>query len=149
MKKTRNFRHVRFTLLLLAGSLCVGRLTAQAGEPVSAGKFTLPFEVRWGQAILPAGDYTYTLNSATFSGVVTVRGNSKAVMILVGSVEQRKISDQSHLTVLRTAVGGRVRSLYLGHLGLEFNYPIPKADQQFTAEEPVHIQRVPVYLAAK
>ena len=88
MKKTRNFRHVRFTLLLLAGSLCVGRLTAQAGEPVSAGKFTLPFEVRWGQAILPAGDYTYTLNSATFSGVVTVRGNSKAVMIFVGTVSQ-------------------------------------------------------------
>ena len=88
MKKTRNFRLVRFTLLLLAGSLCVGRLTAQAGEPVSAGKFTLPFEVRWGQAILPAGDYTYTLNSATFSGVVTVRGNSKAAMISVGSVSQ-------------------------------------------------------------
>jgi len=78
MKKTRNFRLARFTLLLLAGSLCVGRLTAQAGEAVSAGKFTLPFEVRWGQAILPAGDYTYTLNSATFSGVLTVRGNSKA-----------------------------------------------------------------------
>ena len=52
MKKTPNFRLARFTLLLLAGSLCVGRVTAQAGEPVSAGKFTLPFEVRWGQAVL-------------------------------------------------------------------------------------------------
>ena len=41
MKKTRYFRLVRFTLLLLTGSLCVGRLTAQAGEAVSAGKFTL------------------------------------------------------------------------------------------------------------
>jgi len=51
--------------------------------------------------------------------------------------------------VLHTGVGGRVQSLYLGHLGLEVNYPIPKAEQQFTAEEPVHILRVPVYLAAK
>ena len=66
MKKTRYFRLVRFTLLLLTGSLCVGRLTAQAVDAVSAGKFTLLFEVRWGQAILPAGDDTYTLNSATF-----------------------------------------------------------------------------------
>ena len=149
MKRSPNFQARRFTLLLLTGSLCVGRLTAQAGEAVSAGKFTLPFEVRWGQAILPAGDYTYTLNSTTLAGILTVRGNSKAAMILVGSVEQRKISDQSHLTVLHTGVGGRVQSLYLGHLGLEFNYPIPKAEQQFTAEEPVHIQRVPAYLAAK
>ena len=37
----------------------------------------------------------------------------------------------------------------LGTSVLEFNYPLPKAEQQFTAEEPVHIQRVPVYLAAK
>ena len=86
MKKSGNFRLVRFTFPLPAGSLCVERLTAQAD--VAAGKFTLPFEVRGGQAILPAGHYTWTLNSATFSGVRTVRGNSKAVMILVGSVSQ-------------------------------------------------------------
>jgi hypothetical protein len=55
MKKTPDFKLVTFTLLLLTGSLCVGRLTAQAAEAVSAGKFTLPFEVRGGQAILPAG----------------------------------------------------------------------------------------------
>jgi len=63
MKKSGNFRLVRPSRSP-AGSLCVGRLTAQAD--VAAGKFTLPFEVRWGQAILPAGDDTYTLNSATF-----------------------------------------------------------------------------------
>jgi len=91
MKKTPNFKLVTFTLLLLTGSLCVGRLTAQAVDAVSAGKFTLPFEVRGGQAILSAGHYTWTLNSATFSGVRTVRGNSKAVMILVGSVSLRPI----------------------------------------------------------
>jgi hypothetical protein len=48
MKKTPDFEPVRFTLLLVAGSLCVGRLTAQAAATVSAGKFTLPSEVRWG-----------------------------------------------------------------------------------------------------
>ena len=88
MKKTPDFEPVRFTLLLVAGSLCVGRLTAQAAATVSAGKFTLPSEVRWGQPILPAGDYTHTLNSATFFSLLTVRGNSKAAMILVVSVSQ-------------------------------------------------------------
>ena len=74
MKKTPNFEPVRFTLLVVAGSLCAGRLTAQAADTVSAGKFTLPSEVRWGQPILPAGDYTHTLNSATFFSLLTVRG---------------------------------------------------------------------------
>ena len=50
MKKTPNFEPVRFTLLLVAGSLCVGRLTAQAADTVWAGNFTLPSEVRWGAA---------------------------------------------------------------------------------------------------
>ena len=88
MKRTPNFKLVRFTLLLLAGSLCVGRLTAQAADTVWAGIFTLPAEVRWGQPILPAGDYTHTLNSSTFLSLLTVRGNSKAAMILVVSVSQ-------------------------------------------------------------
>ena len=47
MKKTPNFEPVRFTLLLVAGSLCVG-LTAQAADTIWAGNFTLPSEVRWG-----------------------------------------------------------------------------------------------------
>ena len=88
MKKSGNFRLVRFTFPLPAGSLCVGRLTAQAADKVSAGKFSLPSEVRWRQPILPAGDYTHTLNSATLFSLLTVRGNSKAAMILVGSVPQ-------------------------------------------------------------
>src|SRR5215470_4481135 len=49
MKKSGNFRLVRPSRSP-AGSLCVGRLTAQAD--VAAGKFTLPFEVRWRQAVL-------------------------------------------------------------------------------------------------
>ena len=88
MKKTPNFKLVRFTLLLLAGSLCVGRLIAQGADAVSAGKFTLPFEVRWGQAILPVGRLHLHFDSATFSSLLTVRGNSKAAMISVGSVSQ-------------------------------------------------------------
>ena len=149
MRKTRHLRFVSFSLLLLAACLSLGRLSAQAGGAVSAGKFTLPFEARWGQTILPAGDYTYTLDSTTLSGILTVRGDTKAVMIMAGSIAQRKTSDHSHLTVLRTGTSGRVRSLYLGHPGLEFHYPIPKAEQQFIAREPVLNQRVPIYLATK
>ena len=88
MKRSPNFQARRFTLLLLTGSLCVGRLIVQGADAVTAGKFTLPFEVRCGQAILPVGRLHLHFDSATFSGVLTVRGNNKAAMILVGSVSQ-------------------------------------------------------------
>ena len=88
MKKTPDFEPVRFTLLLVAGSLCVGRLTAQAADTVWAGNFTLPSEVRWGAADPTGGRLHSHFELATFSSLLTVRGNSKAAMSLVVSVSQ-------------------------------------------------------------
>jgi hypothetical protein len=58
MKSMRNF-----TLLKLAmGSLLAICFNAgYANAQTVAGKFTLPFEARWGQATLPAGDYSFRL----------------------------------------------------------------------------------------
>ena len=43
--------------LLLGVLIATFVFTAAANaQPSFAGKFTLPYEVRWGQAVLPAGD---------------------------------------------------------------------------------------------
>ena len=44
----------RLTLGLLISLLCAS--VAQAA-PLYRGKFKLPYAVRWGQAVLPAGEY--------------------------------------------------------------------------------------------
>jgi hypothetical protein len=58
MKTMKNF-----TLLKLAmGSLLAICFNAGfANAQNVAGKFTLPFEAHWGQATLPAGDYSFML----------------------------------------------------------------------------------------
>ena len=42
--------------LLMVMYLSAGILSAQGPSAVYRGTFTLPFETRWGTAVLPAGD---------------------------------------------------------------------------------------------
>ena len=48
-----------FVTAMLACCALAG--TAKA-DPTYTGKFTLPYEVHWGQAVLPAGDYTIMMD---------------------------------------------------------------------------------------
>jgi hypothetical protein len=55
MKLTKGLSTVQLlTVGLLISLLCAS--VAQAA-PLYRGKFTLPYAVRWGQAVLPAGEY--------------------------------------------------------------------------------------------
>ncbi len=52
----------------LGKSLVYGLLAASLFQKMAAGsdiegKFKLPFEARWGSAILPPGDYTFSIES--------------------------------------------------------------------------------------
>ena len=59
MKSTRSLNSVRILLLaVLAAGLSASLARAQEYE----GKFTLPFEARWGMAVLPPGDYSFRVN---------------------------------------------------------------------------------------
>ncbi len=56
MKQTRSFTTVRLAVFaLLATVVFAGLLSAEDYR----GKFTLPFEAKWGTAALPPGDYTF------------------------------------------------------------------------------------------
>jgi len=145
-----SFRLVNLAFALLAACLAAGLVNAQGGRAVSTGSFTLPCEVRWGLAVLPAGEYTYSLSSATPSGIFTVRGNGKAVMVMPnGGISQRAISDHGELIIVRRGLRGTVRSLHVGHLGMTFFYRPPKGERPLLARAPELIQRIPVSAAAK
>jgi len=135
-------------LITLAASAVL--LFARLGSAqVSAGRFTLPVETRWGTAVLPPGDYSFRLPSATLPAVVTVSGQGQKVMIMVtGGTSEHEVSDGSSLTLIRVGQKAFVRSFDLGHLGTTFFYRPPKGQEVLMAEEPELIQRVPVTVAA-
>ena len=74
----------KFLFVVISG---VSLLPASAVAEDSRGKFALPRDVRWGAAVLPAGDYSYTVQHHA-AGMVTVRGlkGGPSVIVLASSV---------------------------------------------------------------
>jgi len=106
-------------LALLAACFVAGHANAQ----VLQGKFTLPFQARWGQTILPAGEYSFKLDSVRPSCTLQLyRGRNAVAMILAQSYDWTS-SGQAELTV----VGGTVRSLNLPDIGVVLHYAPQRA----------------------
>src|SRR5947209_16374767 len=86
----------------LIACLCVGIARAQAVNPVSPvahGRFILPLEVQCGHTVLPAGEYSFTLESKSLPAVVIIRGGRKSVVIAAAGVSQHDSSGFDALVV--------------------------------------------------
>jgi hypothetical protein len=129
------------TLGLIA--ICATASSASA-QNAFQGKFTLPNDVRWANASLPAGDYTFSLSSATMSGHVFLQGPNGGAFILTSVTDKRDEGDSSKLTIERRGGISFVRSMYLADLGVELTYPAPKTPKKDVelAQGPVSIEQV-------
>ena len=77
MKSIRTLGLFKYPLAAaLALCLFAGAANAQHFA-ASRGSFTLPFEVNWGTAVLPAGDYTFTLGSFGMSPILAIEKGSR------------------------------------------------------------------------
>ena len=147
MNNNRSLRLIKFAGLALL-TACMGASLANAQS--AAGKFNLPFEVRWGQAVLPPGNYSFTVNSSSAPpNTVLVRGEDLKPSIILSPVYDYSFSGKNELTVERRGQGGTVRALRLADVGLVIYYPAPKAKMQILAQAPKLIQRLPILIAQK
>ena len=141
MKAFRNISMVKTLLLaLLMASLFPG--LAHAQEALT-GKFTLPFEVRWGKTILPAGDYSLTMPSTNLWGCVIVRrepNGETVALIRADTWEEARTSESSKLVFERRGEEEIVRSLYLKDKGYVFNYASRGKKEKIPARGPKPIQ---------
>ena len=148
MKMTQSFNLVKVMLLaVLAAGLSAGLASAQEVQ----GKFNLPFETHWGQAVLAPGDYSFRLN---FSGgspdyTVLTREQDQKETIIMASTRGQSSSAKSGLIVERHGNRGTVRSLRLAEAGLVLFYPMAKPQPEMLAEGPKLIQRIPILMASK
>jgi len=148
MNTIRNLRYRSFLgLALLATCLVPASLSAQS---VFVGHFTLPVETMWGAAILPAGEYSFTMKSLASPGTITVNGEHSKVMINVSAgVRERAGSGQSVLVIVRRNGRAAIARVYLEPLGATFYYGSQKGDSQFLAEGPKLLERLPVRIEGK
>jgi hypothetical protein len=147
MKSTRSLKSVRILLLaVLAAGLSASLARAQEYE----GKFTLPFEARWGTAVLPAGDYSLRVNASQEPRILSVsQGRQGVAFILTSNTTWGEVAGSSALIAVRSAGSYRIRALRLAEAGVVLEYMPPKAERQLLAQQPVLFQRVPVIAAGK
>jgi hypothetical protein len=147
MKRSQSFNLVKVMLLaVLAAGLSTGLASAQN---VIRGKFTLPFEARWGADVLPAGDYTFDLNVAKQPCIVTVRqGDRSMALAMANFVERGATSGHSALITVRTGGKYQIWTLHLAEAGLTLDYTPLKPERPILAQAPQLIRRVPVLMAS-
>ena len=142
MKRSRIWSLV--TLLGLAVLLVPGFASAQE----LTGKFTLPFEAHWGQAVLPEGEYTFMINSGG-PRWIRVQHEGQTHTFMPAYWSSTKDKDRSAMIVARRGESGIVRSLYLKEIGLTLHYAAPSTGPKLMANGPVLIERVPMTVSGK
>lgn len=149
MMKTNQTFCISKTLMLAVAALCWSASLATA-QSAARGEFTLPSEVRWGQAVLPAGHYSFDLPSAAHQPeMIQVRGEGKNLLITALGTSDLQLSTNSALVLVQNGDSLVVRSLRLGPLGMTLDYAVHKGERKAVAMAPERIQPVAVNVSSK
>jgi hypothetical protein len=132
LNRTRGFkmiwaRHLKlFTKLGVAGLALAAWATGGKAQNAYQGKFTLPFETHWGNAILPAGEYTFILASASSPYTLYIHGQTGNAIIKASAADEKVVSGHAQLNLVDIADVQNVETFEAPELGLTFSYRTPK-----------------------
>jgi hypothetical protein len=148
--QTRRATHLLITFKALLVTLiasCVFSAAANA-QATFVGKFTLSHEVHWGQAVLPAGDYSIRMDSKSAPAKISSASTRMVVFTPYPSLGDSE-SDGTYLTITTQGNEWRVHSLNAPALGKLVTFtPLTKGEREALAKAG-QISTVPVIVARK
>lgn len=114
------------------------------------GKFTFPYEVQWGKAVLPAGNYVLTFDRGMAGTMLVVSDANSRWNVAFEPINIHEDSAKADSELLITVLGRKhvVRSLTITELGQTFVYPAGRAFRHAIEEARV-TQKVPILAAKK
>ena len=123
-------RYLRVLTTLGLPTLALSTL-ATAGNEQNAyrGKFTLAVETHWEGITLPAGDYTFALQSNSVPYRLYIWGQGVGTIITATTTAQRVFSELTQVSLVDTAVGYTVRTFEVPELGVTFSHLTPTRKQ--------------------
>jgi hypothetical protein len=124
MKSYRNRLLVTVAMTLLVIGVGATQTVAQGNS--TKGSFTLPYEVRWNNTVLPAGDYTFSMPSTASPDLMALSGPHGSILLRAMVVEGENTNPHSTLTIESRGGDRFVHELYLANSGLHFRYWRPK-----------------------
>jgi hypothetical protein len=120
---------------LAFAALALGIL-ASAGNAQNAyqGKFTLPFEVYWGGATLPAGDYTFALGTQTVPYTLYIRSKKVNAIVMALGSDTGVVSSRAQLDLVDISDVHAIKTFEAPELGITLTYFTPKEKNQAPKE---------------
>jgi hypothetical protein len=136
MNAIQRFFQIR-ALLLASLVLTSFPCTAQSLGSGRIGTFTLTGETHWGKATLPAGEYTFKVESSSSFPLVIVRSVSGTTAAMVFPETQSMPDSTAHAGLVLDKKDGEtyVKSLYVKEIGLVFQYGAPKKKPTLMAKK--------------
>jgi hypothetical protein len=131
----------------------VGLIAACAvATPASAqnafrGTFTLSNDVQWGNAKLPAGEYSILMKSAALPAQIVLEGPNGGSFILASSASKGVVDATSSITLEQRGGTQFVREIYLAPLQLRLRYGVAKQANDELAQEPEATGQVLIAMA--
>lgn len=148
--KTQITKQHSTTVKLILGVLfatCVFTAAANA-QPSFEGKFTLPYEVRWNHAVLPAGEYFIQLDDMKMPAVLISKATGRSVDSNIPMIDDAE-KGAARLTVTIRGNERIVRSVNLPQIGKSLVFePLTKTERE-TLAKAGKIETVPVITAQK
>ncbi|MGA8500761.1 MAG: hypothetical protein WB683_04380 [Candidatus Sulfotelmatobacter sp.] len=121
-----SIRRFAYAAVLVLSALNFTPSLASAQDAV--GTFTLTHEVRWQNAVVPAGKYRFTVGGSGPAEMLTLRkvdGRAAGFMLLVTDAENSRSSDASRLVVVSRPTGKFVSTMQLPEFGLTLHFAVP------------------------
>jgi hypothetical protein len=116
-------------LVLSALNLAPGLASAQD----ESGRFTLPHEVRWQNAMVPAGDYSFTLQSVGPSEMLRLRklsGAPASFMLMVNDTEVGTDSDTARIRLASKSGVSYVSTMNLPQSDVALHFAAPRVEKE-------------------
>jgi hypothetical protein len=147
--KSMNRVYLRSFVLFLGGVIASCIFTAGVNAQASfVGKVSLPYEVHWGHAVLPAGDYSIRMESTNGTAKISSASRNMAVYTNLPTIADND-GGGTYLTITTQGKERRVRFLNLPELGkLVIFAPLTKSEREYFAKSG-QITTVPVIMAKK
>ena len=125
---------------------CALASTASA-QNAFRGTFTLPSDVQWGSAKLPAGDYNISMKSAGVPALIVLEGPNGGTYVVTSSTSKSDVEAPSCLRIEQRGDTQFVREIYLAPLQLRLHYFVPKQTKDELAKGPASTQQVLIAMA--
>jgi hypothetical protein len=132
-----------FLKLAVAAAIAVGFLVGSASaQPVVKGTFTLPYEVHWGNAVLPPGHYSITIDDGRRPAMVINTLTQQIAFVMARALDDATKGQPTALLITKTENARFVRSFNWREGNQSFIYQAPAESERTrlgSASEPVAV----------